>query len=132
NIELMSKLTLAEDPSNRGGGTVLLSRGNGWIRPTGVFVPEAGFTDSHDAVTVLLWFHGHFVKDVSHLFYSEATKVLPAVIASRKDVILVAPELGWFQDRKNTTYDAGALGGGRRCEQYLDEVLGALSDWYVR
>lgn len=127
----MSKLALVEDSNNPWGGTVLLSQGNGWIRPTGVFVPDAGFTTSHEVVTVLLWFHGYRVKDVPYLFYNEATKILKAVIESRKDVILVAPHLGWHQNKQNTNYDATALGGGKRCEQYLDQVLGALTDWYV-
>ncbi|AGA28829.1 hypothetical protein [Singulisphaera acidiphila] len=129
----MGKLVLIEDKSNQGGGTVLFSnKESGWIRPTGVFVPDAGFTDSHEVVTVLLWFHGHFVKNVPYLFYKEATKILQAVTESKKDVILVAPELGWFQDKSNTTYNASALGGGKKTELYLDQVLGALSDWYVR
>ena len=127
----MSKPFLKIDPNNSFGGTVLLSHGNGWIRPTGVFVPDAGFTNSHEVVTLILWFHGHFVQDAPHLFYNEATKVIQAVIDSKRDVILVAPELGWYQNSKQSTYDAGALGGGKRTEQYLDQILATLSDWYV-
>lgn len=127
----MSKLVLVEDKANKFGGTVLFSKGNGWIRPTGVFVPDAGFTDSHEVATVLLWFHGHRVKDAPYLFYQEATHLLQAVNESKKDIILVAPELG-LRDKTHDEYNASALGGGKRTEQYLDQVLGAVSDWYER
>jgi hypothetical protein len=127
----MSKLVLAEDKSHKGSGFVLLSKGSGWIRPTGVFVPDAGFTSSHEVVTVILWFHGHRVKDAPYLFYQEATQLLKAVSESKRDVILVAPELG-LRDKTHAEYNASALGGGSKTQQYLDQVLGALSDWYDR
>ncbi|SIN72483.1 hypothetical protein SAMN05444166_0450 [Singulisphaera sp. GP187] len=127
----MSKLALVEDKSNKGDGFVLFSSGSGWIRPTGVFVPQAGITNSHEAVTLLLWFHGYRVKDAPYLFYHEATQLLKAVSESNKDVILVAPALG-LRDKTHAEYDASALGGGSKTALYLDQILGALSDWYER
>ncbi len=79
----MSKLELVEDKTYTGDGFVLFSKGSGWIRPTGVFVPQAGFTNSHEEATLLLWFHGHRVKDVPYLFYQEATQLLQAVSAPK-------------------------------------------------
>src|SRR3954470_10379977 len=111
----MSIPVLEQDRTYTGSGTVLFSKGTGWIRPTGVFVPSDGFTTHHDAMTVLLWFHGWWVKDVQALFYQEATKLLPAVIASKRRVILVAPHLGWHAEG-HSDYNAGVLGGGKKTE----------------
>jgi len=128
----MSDRTLQEDETNQMGGTVLLSQGSGWMRPTGVFLPDSGPGGGDPKLTVLLWFHGFYVKDVSHLFYREETKLLRAVLGSGKSLVLVAPHLGWYQDKKHSDYNAGALGGGTATETYLDQVLGALADWYAQ
>jgi hypothetical protein len=109
---------------------VLKSAGPGWKRPTGVFAPDLSKIGDGAPLTVLLWFHGHFVRDIAALFYQEKTRILQAVLASKKRLIVVAPHLGYFQTRENTDYNAGALGGGKTAEQYLDQVLEALSDWY--
>jgi hypothetical protein len=126
----MSNAVLEKDKNNPGGGTVLLSKGSDWIRPTGVFLPDSALNGNQTALTVLLWFHGHFIEDVPALFYKEDTKILQAVVDSGKPVVLVAPWLGWWQDESHTSYSAGALGGGKKTEQYLDQVLTALADWY--
>src|SRR5262245_16273684 len=127
----MSKPVLEKDPNYTGSGTVLLSKEKtGWIRPTGVFLPPDVLTTRHDALTVLLWFHGWWVPNIPHLFYQEATKILPAVLGSKKNVVVVAPHLGWHA-KTHSDYNAGVLGGGKKTEQYLDQVLAALYDWYV-
>ncbi len=127
----MSNLVLEKDDSNPIGGIVLTSKGSGWKRPTGVFLPDPRIVGDHKALTVLLWFHGHYVKDIPFLFYKEETKILQAVLNSKKRLVVVAPHLGWYKTSKDTDYNASALGGGKTCEQYLDQVLGALAEWYL-
>jgi hypothetical protein len=127
----VSNLVLEKDKSNPMGGIVLTSKGSGWKRPTGVFLPDPGIVGEHRALTVLLWFHGHFVKDIPSLFYKEATKILQAVLDSKRRLVVVAPHLGWFKTRTDSDYNASVLGGGKTCEQYLDQVLGALAEWYL-
>lgn len=127
----MSKLVLELDKTYSGPGNVLFSKGNDWIVPTGVFIPEQGFNDSHETARILLWFHGYYVKDVRYLFHKEATNLLQAVDGAKKDVILVAPQLGWYQSESSTTYDSSRLSGGKKTELYLNQVLDAVSEWWV-
>ena len=63
-------------------------------------------------LTVLLWFHGHFIKDIAALFYKEDTKLLSSVLGSKKRIVVVAPHLGWFKTPKDTDYNAAVLGKG--------------------
>ena len=126
----MSGLVLEKEKNNPMGGIVLISKGSGWKRPTGVFLPDPGIVGDHRALTVLLWFHGYFVKDIPSLFYQEDTKILQAVLNSKRRLVVVAPHLGWFRTKEQSDYNASALGGGKACEQYLDQVLGALAKWY--
>ena len=127
----MSKIVLEKDENNPVGGVVLASRGGGGQRPTGVFLPDAGVLGGPQALTVLLWFHGHFVKDIASLFYREETKLLQAVIDSERRIVLVAPHLGYYENKEKSSYIASALGGGKTSEHYLDQVLDAVSDWYL-
>jgi hypothetical protein len=115
-------------PQNQFGGTVLTSKGNGGMRPTGVFLPPQ-FPSRVGQATVLLWFHGYYIGGVRDLFFKEATNLLRCVSLSGKDVVLIAPFLGDFETRTNTTYRPGVLGAGS-CEDYLDAVLGDLNAWY--
>lgn len=125
----MSNPVLEADPNNFTGGVLLKSVGKGWARPTGVFLPDFSVIGDGAPLTVLLWFHGHRVRDISALFYEEKTKILEAVLSSRRRVVVVAPHLGWHQSKEKTDYNASVLGGGRTTERYLDQVLAALSDW---
>jgi hypothetical protein len=128
----VSTPALETDRTNQVGGVVLTSKGPGWKRPTGVFLPDPSVvSDRHRALTVVLWFHGHRVKDVPFLFYQEDTRILQAVLGSKRRIVLVAPHLGWFKSKADTDYNASALGGGKTTEQYLDQVLDALSQWYL-
>jgi hypothetical protein len=123
----MSNPVLEKDKSYKGVGTVLTSIGSGWIRPTGVFLPDFEFTSHRNVITVLLWFHGWWVKDIPHLFYQDDTKILPAVLQSKRHIVLVAPHLGWHAS-DSSDFSAAALSG--KTEKYLDQVLAALYDWY--
>jgi hypothetical protein len=124
----MSKLSLEKDKSNSIGGIALKSQGSGWIRPTGIFLPDPGIVADH-WLTVLLWFHGFYVENIHALFFQEETKILQAVLNSKRRVVVVAPHLGYYQSKGKTDYNASALGGGKTCERYLDQVLGALAEW---
>lgn len=127
----MSNAVLEKDKNNSLGGIVLTSTGPGWKRPTGVFVPDPSILADR-WLTVLLWFHGYYIKDIPALFYKEDTKLLQSVINSNRRIVVIAPHLGWFKTKKDTDYNAAALGrGGKSIEQYLDQVLNAMSDWYV-
>jgi hypothetical protein len=125
----VSTLALKTDPKNKIGGIALQSTGPGWKRPTGVFFRDLSVVGDGAPLTVVLWFHGHRVRDISALFYEEATRLLPAVLASGKRVVLVAPHLG-LKSATVSEYDASVLGGGKNTEIYLDQVLQGLSNWY--
>lgn len=127
----MSKLVLERDKSYKGEGTVLFSQGTGGLRPTGVFAPSSEFLGRRQELTVLLWFHGHYVRDARFLFFEEETKLLQALLDAKKNVLLVAPWLGWYQSDTQSNYNARVLGGGKTTETYLDQVLDALYDWYL-
>jgi hypothetical protein len=130
-VTSVSKPTLDTDKTNSIGGLVLTSQGSGWKRPTGVFLPDPSIVADRGGLTVLLWFHGYYVKDIPALFYKEDTKILRAVLDSKKHLVVVAPHLGWFKSATDTDYNASVLGGGKACEQYLNQVLDALADWYL-
>lgn len=122
---------LERDPNNKIGGVVLKSTGKGWMRPTGVFLPDPSIIGDRAPLTILLWFHGHRVRDIAALFYEEKTRILQAVLEARKRVIVVAPHLGWFQTKSKTDYNASVLGGGTTTKDYIDQVLAALSGYYM-
>src|SRR3954464_5147189 len=118
-----------EDKSSGGGTTFLSVRGT-CSKDTGVFLPKPHFQG--EKFDVLLWFHGFYVKDIPALFSSDGTKVRDIVRASGKDLVVIAPHMGFvepvtFAGKSGFASNNTGMGGGKACEQYLNEVLDALA-----
>jgi len=80
-----------EDPQSIAGTTYYSDPGSGaWRKPTGIYLPPGTDTDK-GFVDILLYLHGHLVTSVKQLFESDGVAVRKQVLASGKNVVLVAP-----------------------------------------
>jgi len=93
-----------------------------WRKPTGVYLPP-GTDTSTGVVDMLLYLHGHLVPSIDQLFNLDGVAVRRQVLASGKDVVLVAPWLGL--GGSGTTYKTSDLTGSWG-ELYINDVLDAL------
>jgi len=123
----MSQLEFVLSPY-KSGLTLISRRGTG-SRETGVHLPKPH--DPGDRLNVLLWFHGFYVKDVAELLATDGTRIRDIVESSGKDLVLVAPHLGYvdpnFKGRDAFRKHSADFGAGLACESYLDEVLDAMA-----
>lgn len=112
------------------GLTLFSKRGSACRKPTAVYLPPKHLATNH-ALNVVLWLHGFYVKDHRYLFHSDAARVREQVLGSGKDVVLIAPFLGYeYLNAKKEfegDYSVAALEGEKWGERYLDEVLAALA-----
>jgi len=102
------------------------SRLGQWSKQTAIYVSPGVDFDS-GVVNVVLWLHGYFVKGAEQLFLKDRSRLREQVLASRKDVVLVAPWLGFGEQGNNAAFYAGVgdLKGGWG-ESYINQVLDAL------
>ena len=123
----MSQLEFVLSPY-KSGLTLISRRGTG-SRETGVHLPKPHHPG--DRLNVLLWFHGFYVKDVAELLATDGTRIREIVESSGKDLVLVAPHLGYvdpnFKGRDAFRKHSADFGAGLACESYLDEVLDAMA-----
>lgn len=112
-------------------GTTLYAK-EGCIRETGVYAPK--IEQFGTKIDVVLWLHGWNVKGAPDLFQpgkGHETALRESVLTSKKNVALVAPWLGYQTHRGEGTLRIGNLGEGKGCQLYLEQVMEALTDWYV-
>src|SRR4051794_4707727 len=96
----MSKCEFTEDTSEGRSvkGTTAYAEGkNACFKDTGIYFPPAhSFATSR--VNVILWMHGYYVHSARDLFRPKRAdhdmQLRESILASQKDVVLVAPWLG--------------------------------------
>lgn len=103
------------------------------IRQTAVYIPPSHGKPSLKP-DVILWIHGFYVDDHKFLFRSDPTRLREQVMASGKDVVLIAPHLGHEYTDKITkkfvgNYDVKDLANAKWGERYLNQVLAAISQF---
>lgn len=125
----MATCDFEEDPRPAVRGTTLYpAKGSKCIKETAVYLPPG-----HDFLTrklhVVLWIHGYYVRSARDLLEpSDEDKDMflrQNVISTRKDVVLIAPWLG-YKYVGGGSLGLGELGKGTGCQSYLDEVLKSL------
>lgn len=131
----MSQCKFVADDKATVQGTTLFAEGkHACAKETGVYLPPV-HQGKADTLNVILWLHGYYVTGVKNIF-SPSSDYEPtlrqSVLAAQKDVALIAPFLG-YKDRKRGSIGLGALGEGKGCQLYLEEVLAALGDlWGIK
>jgi hypothetical protein len=93
-----------------------------WRKPTGVYLPP-GTDTGVGFIDMLLYLHGHEVASIEQLFNGDGVAIRHQVLASGKNVVLVAPWLGL--GGSGTTYVTSDITNNFG-ELYIDEVLNAL------
>jgi hypothetical protein len=125
----MASCEFEEDPRPAVRGTTLYpTKGSKCMKETAVYLPPG-----HDFLAkklhVVLWIHGYYVHNVRDLLEpadSDMDMYLRQnVISTKKDVVLIAPWLG-YRYLGGGSLGLGDLGKGNGCQLYLDEVLKAL------
>ena len=126
----MSKCELLAEKDSKVDGVTLFSKDGTCMKPTGVYLPP--IHKATNKVNVVLWMHGFYVHNIRFLFQKDHTFVRQAVLDSKKDVVLIAPFLGYKDKDKSGAwvgeYGVGELGGHVGCQRYLEQVLQALAD----
>src|SRR5690349_20550688 len=110
----MSKCQLTEEKVQGGSlkGTTLFAQGDGCIAPTAVYISqEHGMMSTWN---VILWLHGHHVKDIKkNVFGADVavgeTKLREGVDAAGQDVVLVVPFLGYKSGKVDQGYGLGKM-----------------------
>ena len=127
----MSQCKFIVDDKATVQGTTLFAEGkHACTKETGVYLPP-NHQDKSSNLNVILWLHGYYVKSVRNLFNPGSdyeTTLRQSILASKKDVVLVAPWLG-YRDHSSGSIGLGKLGGGKGCQLYLEEVLTALGEF---
>jgi hypothetical protein len=120
-----------EKPQNTSlKGATLFAHGEGCIAPTAVYVSEKHGKTS--AWNVILWFHGHHVKDIEKNAFGPDiqggdNKLRESVDAAGQDVVLIVPFLGFKSGKVDRGYGLGNMTkGGIGVKEYLDQVLGLI------
>lgn len=111
------------------GQTLFSSAKSNCLKPTSVYV-SAKHADTDNALDVVLFLHGFYVKNLKFLFHSDPTRLREQVRDSGKDVVLIAPFLGYEYADGDTfagDYSVKGLAETDFGERYLDEVLAAMA-----
>jgi hypothetical protein len=101
------------------------------IKPTAVYFPPKHAASSKK-LDVVLWLHGFYVKDHKFLFRSDPARIREQVRDSGRDVVLIAPFLGFeyaVGDSVAGDYDIKDLATPRWGERYLDQIVAAISQF---
>jgi hypothetical protein len=101
------------------------------IKPTAVYFPPKHAASSKK-LDVVLWLHGFYVKDHKCLFRGDLARIREQVRDSGKDVVLIAPFLGFeyaVGDSVAGNYDIKDLATPRWGERYLDQIIAAISQF---
>lgn len=127
----MSQCKFIVDDKATVQGTTLFAEGkHACTKETGIYLPP-NHQEKSDKLNVIFWLHGYYVKSVKNLLNPSSvyeTMLRQSVLASKKDVVLVAPWLG-YRDHSGGSLGLGRLGEGKGVQFYLEEVLTALGDF---
>jgi hypothetical protein len=80
----------------------------------------------------VIWLHGFYVRDHEFLFRNDPARLREQVRDSGKDVVLIAPFLGYEYtdgDSFAGNYNVKDLAAPKWGERYLEEILGALANF---
>ena len=111
------------------GVTLFTKRTARCIKPTAVYFPPRHAVSSKK-LDVVLWLHGYYVKDHKFLFHGDPARIREQVRDSGKDVVLIAPFLGYEYSVGNSVagnYNVGDLATPKWGERYLDQIIAAIS-----
>jgi hypothetical protein len=113
-------------------GTTLITQGDKGEtckRYSAVYIPPNHAADSKQ-LDVILWLHGWEISKVEDIFApsnkDEITSLRESVYASKKDVVLIAPWLG-YKYLGGGSLGLGDLGAGNGCGDYLHDVLNQIA-----
>ncbi len=123
---------LEEDDIGSFPGTTLFSKETAHcIKPTAVYLPPKREA-SANKFNVVIWLHGFYVRNHKFLFRSDPARLREQVRESNKDVVLIAPFLGFEYaagDSFAGNYSVKDLATPNWGERYLDEVFAAISSF---
>ena len=111
------------------GVTLFTKRTARCIKPTAVYFPPRHAVSSKK-LDVVLWLHGYYVKDHKFLFHGDPARIREQVRDSGKDVVLIAPFLGYeysVGDNVAGNYNVNDLATLKWGERYLDQIIAAIS-----
>jgi hypothetical protein len=111
------------------GVTLFTKRTARCIKPTAVYFPPR-HAASGKKLDVVLWLHGYYVKDHKFLFHGDPARIREQVRDSGKDVVLIAPFLGYeysVGDSVAGNYSVNDLATPKWGERYLDQIIAAIS-----
>ncbi|WP_247767738.1 hypothetical protein [Bradyrhizobium sp. 172] len=115
------------------GVTLFTKRQAPGMKPTAVYLPPKHPTAA-TKFDVVIWLHGFYVKNHEFLFQNDPARLREQVRDSGKDVVLIAPFLGYEYAVGNTfagNYSVSDLATANWGERYLEEILGALAGSWV-
>lgn len=119
-----------DDKATVQGRTLFAEGKHACTKETGIYLPPT-HQDKSEKLNVIVWLHGYYVSSAKNIFSPGSdyeTTLRQSVLASGKDVVLIAPWLG-YKDHKRGSIGLGTLGEGKGCQLYLEEVLTALGDY---
>src|SRR5206468_2955828 len=109
------------------GRTFFTTSVDGGMLPTAVYMPP-NHTASANMLNVLLFLHGFYVGSTAALTNSDNCRLCEQVIGSGRDIVLVAPWLGFKNGRgkENGVLQTDRLAEAKYGERYLRAILDAL------
>lgn len=111
------------------GVTLFTKRQAPGMKPTAVYLPPKHVTAA-TKFDVVIWLHGFYVRDHEFLFHNDPARLREQVRDSGKDVVLIAPFLGYEYAVGHSfagNYNVKDLAAPKWGERYLEEILGALA-----
>jgi hypothetical protein len=125
---------LEEDHIGNFPGVTLFTKGTAHcIKPTAVYLPPNPAARGN-MLDVVIWLHGFAVRDHKFLFRNDPARIREQVRDSNKNVVLIAPFLGYEYSVGNGfagNYNVKDLATRNWGERYLNEVLAAISHFQV-
>jgi hypothetical protein len=120
-----------KDAKSFPGVTLFTKRLAPGMKPTAVYLPPK-HVSAATKLDIVIWLHGFYVKDHEFLFHNDPARLREQVRDSGKDVVLVAPFLGYEYAVGDTfagNYSVKDLATSNWGERYLEEILGALAQF---
>jgi hypothetical protein len=111
------------------GRTFFTTSVGGGMLPAAVYMPP-NHNASANRLNVLLFLHGYYVGSTEALTNSDNCRLCEQVIASGKDIILIAPWLGYKNapDKEHGVLQTERLTEAKYGERFLKAILDALPE----